>query len=160
VVSGAGTVIVSMTVTLRNVTHPLADDLDFLLVGPTGTTFSFASDAGGLLPLSNVTFTLDDDAAAVLPDTTTIANNGVYQPRNYVDGIAADTFRVPALPPYNAAAPAGPATFTLVFAGTNPNGTWSLYVADDRIPGTGTIAGGWSIDFVLTPVELIDFKIE
>ena len=67
---------------------------------------------------------------------------------------------MPALPPYNEAAPSGTATFTSLFAGTNPNGTWSLYVADDGIANTGLIAGGWSIDFVLTPVELIDFKIE
>jgi subtilisin-like proprotein convertase family protein len=157
VVSGAGTVIVSMAVTLHDVTHPIADDLDFLLVGPTGATFSFASDAGGLLPISSVTFTLDDDAATVLPDTTTIADNGIYQPRNYTAG---DTPRVPALPPYNEAAPSGAATFTSLFAGSNPNGTWSLYVADDGIANTGIIAGGWSIDFVLTPVELIDFRIE
>ncbi|HET9315967.1 MAG TPA: hypothetical protein VFQ51_10275, partial [Vicinamibacteria bacterium] len=82
---------------------------------------------------------------------------------NYVVSGVSDTFRAPELPPYNEAEPSGPIgtfTFTTLFAGTNPNGTWSLYVANDALGGTGTVAGGWSIDFVLTPVELIDFEIE
>jgi subtilisin-like proprotein convertase family protein len=161
VVSGAGNTIVTMAVTLHNVTHPIPDELDFLLVGPTGTTFAFATDAGGLVALNNVTFTLDDDAATVLPDSGPITNNGGFRPGSYVAGVGEpDTFRATPLPPYNQAAPTGGATFTSLWAGTNPNGTWSLYVSDDGIGNTGTIAGGWSIDFVLTPVELIDFRIE
>jgi len=39
-----------------------------------------------------------------------------------------------------------------VFDGTNPNGTWSLYVFDDSAPGAdmdgGKFAGGWSIKIV------------
>ena len=67
---------------------------------------------------------------------------------------------MPQLPPYNDAATAGTATFTSVFANTDPNGTWSLYISDDATGSTGTVAGGWSINIVASPVELIDFKVE
>jgi subtilisin-like proprotein convertase family protein len=156
-VSGAGDTIVTVAVTLHGVTHPNPDDLEFLLVGPTGAAFSFASDAGGGNAITDVTFTLDDDAAIALPDTAAIMNNTSYRPTNYVTG---DTFRVLALPPYAEAAPAGSITFATQFTGTNPNGTWSLYVSDDQNNNPGSITGGWSLDFVLTPVELMEFRVE
>jgi subtilisin-like proprotein convertase family protein len=156
VVSGAGDTIVSMTVTLTNLTHPNPDDLDFLLVGPGGTTYVMFSDAGGTTDVVGANITLDDLAATVLPDSAAITS-GSFQPRNY--GVP-DQYRFSPLPPYNNAATGGAATFDSLFAGTNPNGTWSLYVADDGIGSTGTIAGGWSIDFELTPVELMEFRVE
>ncbi len=156
-VSGAQNTIVSVAVVLRGVTHPNPDDLEFLLVGPTGAAFSFASDAGGINPITNVTFTLDDDAPIALPDSAALVNNTSYRPTNYV---AADTFRTPGLPPYPEAAPAGAFTFATQFTGTNPNGTWSLYVSDDQNNNPGSITGGWSLDFVLTPVELMEFRVE
>jgi subtilisin-like proprotein convertase family protein len=157
-VSGAGDTIVTVAVTLHGVTHANPDDLEFLLVGPTGAMFSFASDAGGTNALNNVTFTLDGDATIDLPDTGAITNNTSYRPRNYLE--ANDTFRIPALPPYPSGAPIGSATFATQFTGTNPNGTWSLYVSDDQNNNPGSITGGWSLDFVLTPVELMEFRVE
>ena len=60
---------------------------------------------------------------------------GTYLPTNAGDG---DVFPAPA--------PAGPYPVTLdVFTGTNPNGTWSLFVFDDLQNDQGNIAGGWSI---------------
>ena len=35
------------------------------------------------------------------------------------------------------------------FVGTDPNGTWSLYVLDDFTGLSGTIAGGWSLSLTL-----------
>ena len=32
-----------------------------------------------------------------------------------------------------------------VFDGTDPNGTWKLYVVDDAADDTGAITGGWSL---------------
>jgi hypothetical protein len=156
VVSGAPPQLTSITLTLNGLSHLNPDDLDMILVGPTGANFLFWSDAGGTPDVSNATVTLDDAAATVLPDTTIIAT-GTFQPRNYGTG---DTPVLPQLPPYNNAATAGTATFTSVFVNTDPNGTWSLYVSDDATGSTGTIAGGWSINIVASPVELMDFKVE
>src|SRR6202042_3033085 len=58
---------------------------------------------------------------------------------------------------FESPAPAGPwgdpggsgtgATFASTFNGTNPNGTWSLYVITTQGgDGTGSIAGGWSLN--------------
>jgi hypothetical protein len=41
------------------------------------------------------------------------------------------------------------ATSLSAFAGTNPNGVWSLYVVDDLGGDVGLIAGGWSLDFIM-----------
>lgn len=156
-VSGAPISLISVTVTLNDVSHLNPDDLDLVLVGPTGAHIVFFSDAGGTTDVVNATITLDDAAATILPDTTAITT-GTFQPRNY----GTDTPVVPPLPPYNNAATAGTATFTSTFATTDPNGVWSLYVTDDA-PGaasTGTINGGWSITIVATPVELTNFQIE
>jgi hypothetical protein len=37
-----------------------------------------------------------------------------------------------------------------VFNGTNPAGTWSLYVMDDRASNTGSISGGWRLSLQTT----------
>ena len=39
----------------------------------------------------------------------------------------------------------GTATLTTTFAGTDPNGAWSLYIMDDAGGDDGVITGGWSI---------------
>ena len=47
-----------------------------------------------------------------------------------------------------APAPVGPyATALSVFNGTNPNGTWSLYVADDTAQDAGKVEG-WSLQIL------------
>jgi len=92
------------------------------------------SDAGGTLDLVNVTLTLDDAAASLLPDGGQIVS-GTFKPADFEPG---DTFPAPA--------PAGPYPAALSgFNGTNPNGTWSLYVVDDAVGDVGNISGGWSL---------------
>jgi hypothetical protein len=71
-------------------------------------------------------------------------------------GVDPDAFPGPApMGPYNTPAPTGAATFGSVFDGTNPNGTWSLYVFDDAAMDSGTIAGGWELDITLVTNEEI-----
>ena len=41
-----------------------------------------------------------------------------------------------------------------MFNGTNPNGTWSLFVYDDTFSDEGRLAGGWSIE--ITTVGVIN----
>ena len=51
--------------------------------------------------------------------------------------------------------PRGPyATDLSGFTGTDPNGTWSLYIVDDAQMDTGSVSGGWSLDLAgVGPVQ-------
>ncbi len=148
-VSGISGTITKVTVQLSGVTHEQPDDFDILLVGPGGQKLVLWSDAGGDTShaLSGVNVTFDDAAASALPDSTTIAT-GTYKPTAYNSGFTKDNFPAPApatTSPNDFAAPWGTATLAGVFNGANPNGTWSLYVTDDKLGQVGSIGGGWSL---------------
>ena len=98
-----------------------------LLVSPSGQKFILVSDVIGGTDAVNVTWTLDDAAAALIPATGTPVS-GVFKPTNYATG---DTFPAPApAGPYLSPATAGTDTLAS-FNGVIPNGTWSLYIVDD-----------------------------
>jgi subtilisin-like proprotein convertase family protein len=153
-VSGVTGAITDVNVTLTNVNHAFPDDIDILLVGPTGKRIILMSDTGGSNPLTGVNITFDDAAATGLPDATLIAS-GSYKPTNF--GVA-DPFpdvlpsgQVAGAEAYpSGVSPgvtnAGPCTLASTFNGTDANGTWSLYVVDDAGGQTGNIMGGWSLD--------------
>ena len=150
-VSGLSGTISSLTVTLTGLTHPRPDDIDILLVGPNGGKMVIMSDVGGVNALNNVTLTLDDSAASLMPDSGQISS-GSYKPSN-VDSTVADTFAAPApAGPYSLSAPAGSATLGTVFAGASPNGAWSLYIVDDAAGPTGQSASltSWSVNITTT----------
>ena len=133
VVSGLTGLTTKAVVTLNGVTHGFPDDVDILLVSPTGQKVVLMSDAGGGHSITNLTLTFDD-AGGALPDSSTI-NSGTYSPTDFEPG---DVFPPPA--------PSGSVGATLgAFNGANPNGTWSLYVADDSTGDSGSIASGWSL---------------
>ena len=133
-VSGVAGMVTKVTVTLSNLTHTYPDDIDVLLVGPTGQRLLLMSDTGGASDVNNVTLTFDDTAAVSLPDSGQIIS-GTFKPTDFeVDAI------------FTNPAPAGPYGTTLsAFNGLNPNGTWSLYVVDDAGADTGGINGGWRL---------------
>ena len=145
-VAGFTGAVTNVKVTLTNLNHTFPDDVDMLLVGPTGAKFVLLSDVSGTNDWVNTTYTLDDNAAANLSDAG--ANpSGTYKPTNVGAASAtADLFPAPAPAlPYNNPAPAGTATFASTFNGLDPNGTWSLYVTDDAATDAGNINGGWSL---------------
>jgi subtilisin-like proprotein convertase family protein len=121
-------------VTINGLTHTSPDDLDFLLVGPQGQNAIIWSDAGGTNGVTNVTVTLDDAAATALPNVNQITS-GMYRPANYGTG---DTWPAPAPAPLGGSA-------LSIFNGTNPNGTWSLYLVDDAVGNLGLIGSGWTL---------------
>ena len=137
-VSGLTGVVTKVTVTLNGFTHTFPDDVDVLLVGPGGQQCILMSDAGGAAGVSGVNLTFDDAAAVSLPDSTLITS-GTYRPTNHPPN--PDTFPPPG--PGSVTQPPNPPLS--VFNGTNPNGTWSLFVVDDATLDTGNINGGWSI---------------
>ncbi len=137
-VSGVPGALVKTAVTLHSISHDTPQDLDVLLVGPSGQTLILMSDAGWHPAISNVTLTFDDDAPGYLP-LSTKPSPGSYKPTDYAGAEGPDVFPAPA--------PGGPYGNALsVFDGSDPNGDWRLYIVDDYpdIDG-GNIAGGWSL---------------
>jgi hypothetical protein len=141
-------VVTGISVTINGLTHSSPDDLDMLLVGPSGQTLHFWSDAGGANAVENVTVTIADSGATPLPDSSAIVDGTTYRPFN-ADTVG-DDFPVPALGgPYNEPANAGTATFASVFNGLTADqvrGTWSLFITDDTDGNGGSIAQGWSLN--------------
>ncbi len=145
VVSGLTSSVYKVSVTLHNLNHDYPDDIDVILVGPHGQAVYLMSDCGLDNPLVDVTITLDDDAPLSLPDSDPPIVSGTYKPTNF--GTASDAFPAPAPPlPY--------LTNLSVFRGSDPNGTWSLYMIDDQPENgspnsvAGFLADGWSLTLV------------
>ena len=137
-------------VTLNGFSHGAANDVDLLLVGPSGANLVLFSDPG-MAPspwsrANNATVTFDDAAPAGVPQSGTITGTVSYRPTDIDAGEpGADSFPAPAPAP-------GSATTLRTFTGTTPNGTWSLYVVDDATGDSGSIAGGWSVTITTSEV--------
>ena len=155
-VTGGPVQIGSMRVTLYDVTHMIPDNMDFLLVSPSGQAFILMADAGGILDLTDpVTLTFSDAAGQVLPNSAPLTT-GQFEPTSWEPGQS--DFPAPAPPgPYNepGSAVGGTGTQTLMgnFGLMNANGTWSLYMRDDagtftREAITGCVNGGWGLEFL------------
>ncbi|MEP7339944.1 MAG: choice-of-anchor J domain-containing protein [Acidobacteriota bacterium] len=143
-VSGVTGSIINIAVTLNGVSHTFPNDMDLLLVGPTGVGYTVLSDVGGGAPgLSNVTFTLQDSSTPI----TTVAGSltaGTFRPTNSGTG---DTFPAPAPGTFQLPPSAGVASLLGTYGALNANGTWSLYAVDDLGGDTGALAGGWTLTF-------------
>jgi len=155
VVSGVGTSLTGLSVTLHAVGHTFPDDVDVALVGPTGAAVVLQSDCGGSAAIGKVTYSFSDSGPALLPNAGGIGP-GTYRPTDCEssDGLAALRAVLPGLPA------GGVATLGAVFGGTDPNGTWSLYVVDDSSGDSGIIQEGWSLTITSTPVELQKFTAD
>lgn len=162
-VTGLGTIPTSgsnVTLTLTNFARSARpDDLDMLLVGPTGASLIIWSDVGGSGgSTGTLTITLSDAAASFLPDSGPLVS-GTFKPTN--ESLAQDPFPsgAPAGPygnPGGATVGAGTGSFASAFNGTNPVGTWNLYIVDDTpndtVGESGTIIGSWSLS--ITALEI------
>jgi subtilisin-like proprotein convertase family protein len=145
-VSGQGTVN-KLTVSLSNYSHTFPDDVDILLVGPTGVKCLLMADCGGSDFINNINLTFDDNFPS-LPDDSQISA-GTYKPtKGTCPGGGSNC--VPANFP--GSAPAGPYASALsAFNGTASDGIWSLYVIDDSSGDAGMISGGWSLTINPSP---------
>ncbi|HYI35705.1 MAG TPA: hypothetical protein VEX39_03820 [Thermoleophilaceae bacterium] len=141
-ISGRGTAVTKVRAKLDGVNHTQSNDLDMLLVGPTGATTMLMSDIGqGLLENTDSDMEFDDSGPP-LPSTALPGSQATdtYRPTNYDTG--PDPFPAPAPPgPYGGALAA--------FNGTNPNGTWKLYAYDDL---GGDVGGMQSVTLDITSV--------
>lgn len=127
-----------VNLTLYDFSHTFPSEVDVLLVGGDGRNATVMSDVGGFANVSHVLLELDDEAAAPLPSNATLIS-GTFQPADYESG---DTFAAGAPTP-------GGSTQLSTFDGSDPNGTWQLFVQDDEDLHTGSIAGGWSLEITV-----------
>lgn len=143
-VSNLTGIVGNVAVTLDKINHTFSDDIDVLLVDPSGRKIILMGDAGGGNRLTDVSLTFDATASSAIADEDQLVS-GDFVTANY----SPDDFFTNA--------PAGDLESSLdVLDGTEPNGTWSLYVVDDTAGDEGNIAGGWSLTITtLAPVNQI-----
>ncbi|MCD6031996.1 MAG: hypothetical protein K0S78_4178 [Thermomicrobiales bacterium] len=137
-VSGMPGKVRDVNLTLNNFNHTYPREVEVLLVGPGGqTAIVLAHVQGGNQMAFEVTLRLDDEAEATIPELATF-QTGTYRPTN-----ATGTPLV-----FNDPAPRSRANAALsIFDGTNPNGTWRLFVQDEYGPTDGgDFAGGWTLE--------------
>lgn len=133
-VSGLLGTITSVSVTLADLSYNVPANLDFLLVGPDGTAnLEFWSDAGGgsTTPLSNATIAVSDLGAALLPNGQ-IFGGQPYFPTDYDAVETATNWSGLAAIEINHPATNGSSSFASAFGGLVANGTWTLFIKDDR----------------------------
>jgi streptogramin lyase len=137
-VSGLQGTVTDVNVRFNGLHHAFADDVEALLVGPQGQKALLIADSTGGMAR-------DVAAGPVL----TFDDEGVTSPTWLVSGVFKPI--VPSTSPtFDAPAPAGPYGSALsLFDGTNPTGTWELWVRDDT-PGFTGVLTGWSLDIRTT----------
>jgi subtilisin-like proprotein convertase family protein len=137
-VSGLGSSISDVNVSVSGLSHEDPDEVGLLLVSPAGQSTILMLDSGGNNDVSNVNLTFDDAADGPVPSIGPLLS-GTYKP---TVGSTAGGCDAPGSFPDR---PPGPYGSSLsVFNDTNPNGTWQLYVLDDTYLGVGSITG-WSL---------------
>lgn len=132
--------LLKVRVTLHNLSHPWSEDLDVLLIGPTGKYVTLMSDAGGGNSLDNVTLTFDDSSPQLPKDAKIVS--GVYRPLNFTPPgqSAADSYPSPGPGNLTDSAP-----LLGSFNGLLASGIWKLYVVDDAANHDGLQMDGWSL---------------
>ena len=136
------------------IVHPMSGQLQFTVTSPTGTIVALSTNNGGANADAFNGTTWDDSAnpGGQVPYQPPSAIN-IVTDHLYSNGVA-----VASLTPERPLA---------AFIGNNPNGTWTLTVADVASGAVGTI-NGWSLtittcpaadDFhALTPARLVDTR--
>jgi len=134
-----------VNLTLKGFSHTYPGDVDVLVVGPQGQDTYVMGDAGGGHPgVSGIDLTFDDEATGSVPADPSQLTTGSYKPTQGIVSTFDGNFP--------ADAPAKPYGSQLsVFDGTDPNGTWKLYVIDGAYQDSGAITNGWSLDITPTP---------
>src|SRR4029450_3006387 len=86
-ISGMPGTVTDVNLTLTNVVHPIATDIDVLLVGPAGQNLIVMSDVVGDTGFPvNGTLTFDDQAAGPIPATGALGT-GTFHPTNRGDPV-------------------------------------------------------------------------
>jgi len=155
-VSGIGSPLTNISVTLVGFSHTFPADVSALLVGPGGQAVMLMSDEGSGIAVSNLRLTFNDAGGTMAANGP--LTSGTYAPAqsdlNFINNQPDVT-----LPPgTNTPPPAPPYLHTLSsfngLSGAAVNGTWRLYVYDNAFPDTGTISGGWTLNLQTVGPEI------
>ena len=137
-VSGLPTSGVSVAnVTISGFAHVWPQDVDIVLVSPSGVAVVLMSDVNGTSSVTGRNYTIQDGATVFSTGTNA---SGTYAPTNIG---ATDAFAAPGPGSVTQASPA-----LSLFTG-DPNGNWNLYVVDDGAGDAGSI-NAWSITFTVS----------
>jgi subtilisin-like proprotein convertase family protein len=145
-VSGIIENVVDVDVTLSGLDHGYADDLYFVLKGPTGTAVVLWNDAGGNTALFGASVVFDDGAAFAIPDSGPVGS-GSYQVSQY--GSIPGTADTAPAPPFKDGDYLG---VLGDFNNQGANGDWNLYAYDDANGDEGVLVDGWSLTFETQPI--------
>jgi hypothetical protein len=151
-VTGYALPALGMRVTLFGLSTTSADDLDVLLVSPSGKKYALVGDVGGSDNLNLVTLTLEDNGSAgAIPDNGPITEGVNYQPTN-CESPFGDITGSPAGPVVEPGCGPTPAnTMAETFGSDNPSGFWTLYLRNDApVPlGSPNVSiTGWGLQFI------------
>lgn len=155
-VSGITEPVVGVEVSFFAITHTWTEDVDILLVSPTGVSTTLMSDVGGATKLGAINLTFSDNAGKDATNQDFIPQ-GAYHPTNFArkDESLYDTYPAPG--PGDVL---DPVPYLGRFNGLNPNGEWKLYIIDDQPKNTGEIIGGWGITFTTKSTANIPLHLE
>ncbi len=147
-VSGQNGPIREIFVYLQQPSHTYPDDLDVLLVAPSGQKIMLMSDACGGTDVPNGLTWRFNDRDPAMPDEGKCGPGGAgpnFAPTDHQPGESLPT-----------PAPPGPyGTSLSALVGQSPNGEWRLFVADDRNADSGYLQG-FSVSFSLAPPADLD----
>jgi subtilisin-like proprotein convertase family protein len=147
-VTGLTGTVTDVNVRLNNLTHGTIDDVAVAVQAPNGQSMMLMSGVGRF-QVTDATLTIDDEAAHQF-ESEVNPTTGSYRPAQFY---TSDTFPAPG--PGSSACNPGPVaggscTLASSFDGSNPIGTWKLWVVDHLGTSSGQIAGGWSLDIQTT----------
>lgn len=131
-VSGAGDYLIDISAT-TDCTHTLSADIDMWLIAPDGTE--------GTLTTDNAAINDDVFAGTSWYDFADLGNPAPYNTPNPASNLVTDTAYTN-LVVETALVPEEPLA---VFAGKNPNGTWTIRVRDDATNPFGGTLNSWSL---------------
>ena len=146
-VEGAPNSVSSVEVVLYGFKHSRPDDVDILLISPTGKKIMLMSDAGGNTSVEDLTIRFVEWGSLPL-DNGPFTSHAVYYfvQSNYGEQESS----LPLARDGNPSPPGGPYTDSLSdLNGTDPNGVWRLYIVDDTEMKSGYISGSWCL--ILNP---------
>ncbi|MDF1698148.1 MAG: T9SS type A sorting domain-containing protein [Saprospiraceae bacterium] len=128
-------------ITLFDVQHTWASDLDLRLISPNGVILTFNLDNGGSTGLDVASDMCFDLTAANCADSWT-SSTSAAQPENCLQFETSENNCGPLETPFNFVC----GTNTAIFDGAEVNGTWTLEVTDDAGGDLGSFAS-FSITF-------------